>query len=94
MQVPINKQFSIAELMKACREYPGLKPSRRMTFEYVMLKVRQHDSKITVVDLSLVPRLFVAAGQGINDSTTEARQLGRLLKDLPSLVNLIPFNPW
>ena len=36
--VPINKKFPIAELMQACREYPGLSNARRITFEYVMLK--------------------------------------------------------
>ncbi len=36
--VPINKKYPIAELMKACRNYPGLSNARRITFEYVMLK--------------------------------------------------------
>ena len=36
--VPINKKYPIAELMQACREYPGLSNARRITFEYVMLK--------------------------------------------------------
>ncbi len=36
--VPINKKFPLQELMKACREYPGLSNARRITFEYVMLK--------------------------------------------------------
>jgi len=36
--VPINKKHPIAELMAACREYPGAKNARRITFEYVMLK--------------------------------------------------------
>ena len=36
--VPINKKYPIAELLKACREYPGAANSRRITFEYVMLK--------------------------------------------------------
>ena len=31
---------------------------------------------------------------GVNDSDAEARELVRLLKDLPAKVNLIPFNPW
>jgi len=31
---------------------------------------------------------------GVNDSDTQARQLLRLLRDLPSKVNLIPFNPF
>jgi 23S rRNA (adenine2503-C2)-methyltransferase len=36
--VPINKKHPIAELIAACREYPGAKNARRITFEYVMLK--------------------------------------------------------
>jgi 23S rRNA (adenine2503-C2)-methyltransferase len=36
--VPINKKYPIAELIRACREYPGADNARRITFEYVMLK--------------------------------------------------------
>ena len=36
--VPINRKYPIAELMRACRDYPGLSNARRITFEYVMLK--------------------------------------------------------
>jgi 23S rRNA (adenine2503-C2)-methyltransferase len=36
--VPINRKFPIAELLQACRNYPGLSNARRITFEYVMLK--------------------------------------------------------
>ncbi len=36
--MPINKKYPLAELMQACRDYPGLNNSRRITFEYVMLK--------------------------------------------------------
>jgi 23S rRNA (adenine2503-C2)-methyltransferase len=36
--VPINHKYPIAELMHACRNYPGLSNARRITFEYVMLK--------------------------------------------------------
>ncbi len=36
--VPINKRYPIAELMAACRAYPGLSNARRITFEYVMLQ--------------------------------------------------------
>ena len=32
--------------------------------------------------------------QGVNDSDADARELVRLLKDVPAKVNLIPFNPW
>ena len=36
--VPINRKYPIAELMEACRNYPGLSNAKRITFEYVMLK--------------------------------------------------------
>jgi 23S rRNA (adenine2503-C2)-methyltransferase len=35
--VPINRKWPIAELLDACRRYPGLNNARRITFEYVML---------------------------------------------------------
>ncbi len=67
--VPINKKYPIAELLAACKAYPGVSNARRITFEYVMLK-------------------------GVNDSLAEAKELVRLLKGIPSKINLIPFNPW
>jgi 23S rRNA (adenine2503-C2)-methyltransferase len=36
--VPINKKYPIAQLIEACRLYPGASNARRITFEYVMLK--------------------------------------------------------
>jgi len=36
--MPINKKYPLAELMQACRDYPGASNARRITFEYVMLK--------------------------------------------------------
>ncbi|MSO71513.1 MAG: 23S rRNA (adenine(2503)-C(2))-methyltransferase RlmN [Alphaproteobacteria bacterium] len=36
--MPINKKYPLAELLQACREYPGVHNARRITFEYVMLK--------------------------------------------------------
>src|SRR5580698_2840428 len=36
--VPINKKYPIAELLAACKAYPGVSNARRITFEYVMLK--------------------------------------------------------
>jgi 23S rRNA (adenine2503-C2)-methyltransferase len=67
--VPINRKWPIADLLAACRAYPGLSNARRITFEYVMLK-------------------------GVNDSPADARELVRLLKNIPAKINLIPFNPW
>ena len=36
--VPLNRKYPIAELLEACRNYPGLSNAKRITFEYVMLK--------------------------------------------------------
>ncbi|MGD9838540.1 MAG: 23S rRNA (adenine(2503)-C(2))-methyltransferase RlmN [Afipia sp.] len=36
--VPLNRKYPIKELLDACRAYPGSSNSRRITFEYVMLK--------------------------------------------------------
>ncbi|HEX8417961.1 MAG TPA: 23S rRNA (adenine(2503)-C(2))-methyltransferase RlmN [Methylobacterium sp.] len=36
--VPLNRKYPLAELLAACRNYPGLNNARRITFEYVMLK--------------------------------------------------------
>jgi 23S rRNA (adenine2503-C2)-methyltransferase len=66
--MPINKKYPLKSLLDACRAYP-LKPRRKITFEYVLLK-------------------------GVNDTPADARRLIRLLKGIPSKVNLIPFNPF
>jgi 23S rRNA (adenine2503-C2)-methyltransferase len=67
--VPINRKYPLAELLEACRTYPGLSNARRITWEYVML-------------------------DGVNDSDEDCRALLRLIKGIPSKLNLIPFNPW
>jgi len=36
--VPLNRKYPIAQLLEACRTYPGVSNARRITFEYVMLK--------------------------------------------------------
>ncbi len=36
--VPLNRKYPLAELLAACRAYPGASNARRITFEYVMLK--------------------------------------------------------
>ena len=35
---PINKKYPIEELLDACKNYPSLSNSKRIPFEYVMLK--------------------------------------------------------
>jgi 23S rRNA (adenine2503-C2)-methyltransferase len=56
--VPINRKYPIAELMAACRGYPGLSNARRITFEYVMLKAQNDslaDAKALVKLLAGIP---------------------------------------
>ena len=36
--VPLNKKYPLKDLLEACRNYPNLNNSKRITFEYVMLK--------------------------------------------------------
>ena len=67
--VPINKKYNLENLIDACRNYPILSNSRRITWEYVMLK-------------------------DINDTREDAINLIKLIKGIPSKINLIPFNPW
>jgi 23S rRNA (adenine2503-C2)-methyltransferase len=38
MLVPVNKKYPLKQLLDACRAYPSLSNSKRITFEYVMLK--------------------------------------------------------
>ncbi len=43
--VPINRKWNIELLLEACRSYPGVANSRRITFEYAMLDgVNDRDS--------------------------------------------------
>jgi 23S rRNA (adenine2503-C2)-methyltransferase len=35
--MPINKKWPIAEVLKACADYPVANNARRITFEYIML---------------------------------------------------------
>ena len=36
--VPLNRKYPIEELMAACQRYPAATNSRRITFEYIMLR--------------------------------------------------------
>ena len=65
--MPVNKAFDIEALLGACKEW-HLEPTRRITFEYVLLG-------------------------GLNDTVDDAERVVRLLKDIPSKVNVIPYNP-
>ncbi|HEX5507766.1 MAG TPA: 23S rRNA (adenine(2503)-C(2))-methyltransferase RlmN, partial [Pseudolabrys sp.] len=60
--VPLNRKYPIAELLDACRNYPGASNARRITFEYVMLK-GVNDS---IEDAKALVRLLKAIPAKIN----------------------------
>ena len=60
--VPINKKYPIAELLEACRTYPGASNARRITFEYVMLK----DVNDSLADARELVRLLAGIPAKIN----------------------------
>ena len=60
--VPINKKYPIKELLDACRAYPGASNSRRITFEYVMLK----DVNDSLADARELVRLVAGIPAKIN----------------------------
>jgi 23S rRNA (adenine2503-C2)-methyltransferase len=60
--VPLNRKYPIAELLRACRNYPGLSNARRITFEYVMLK----DVNDSIADAKSLVRLLKGIPAKIN----------------------------
>jgi 23S rRNA (adenine2503-C2)-methyltransferase len=60
--VPINRKYPIAELLAACRNYPGLSNAKRITFEYVMLK----DINDSLADARALVRLLAGIPAKIN----------------------------
>ena len=60
--VPLNRKYSIRELLDACRNYPGLSNARRITFEYVMLK----DINDSIADAKALVRLLAGIAAKIN----------------------------
>jgi 23S rRNA (adenine2503-C2)-methyltransferase len=60
--VPLNRKYPIAELLQACRDYPGASNARRITFEYVMLK----DVNDSLDDARLLVKLLKGIPAKIN----------------------------
>jgi len=60
--VPLNRKYPIAQLLEACRNYPGVSNSRRITFEYVMLK----DVNDSAADAKALLRLLQGIPAKIN----------------------------
>ncbi|MGA6976653.1 MAG: 23S rRNA (adenine(2503)-C(2))-methyltransferase RlmN [Pseudolabrys sp.] len=60
--VPLNRKYPIAELLEACRNYPGVSNAKRLTFEYVMLK----DVNDSIEDAKALVRLLKGIPAKIN----------------------------
>jgi 23S rRNA (adenine2503-C2)-methyltransferase len=60
--VPLNRKYPIARVLDACRNYPGASNSKRITFEYVMLK----DVNDSVEDAKALVRLLKGLPAKIN----------------------------
>jgi 23S rRNA (adenine2503-C2)-methyltransferase len=60
--VPLNRKYPIADLLEACRNYPGVSNAKRITFEYVMLK----DVNDSIDDAKALVRLLKGIPAKIN----------------------------
>jgi len=60
--VPLNRKYPIAQLLEACRAYPGASNAKRITFEYVMLK----GVNDTITDAKALVRLLRGIPAKIN----------------------------
>jgi len=60
--VPLNRKYPLAELLAACRAYPGASNARRITFEYVMLK----DVNDSLADARALVKLLAGIPAKIN----------------------------
>jgi 23S rRNA (adenine2503-C2)-methyltransferase len=60
--VPLNRKYQIADLLQACRNYPGVSNAKRITFEYVMLK----DVNDSIEDAKALVRLLKGIPAKIN----------------------------
>ena len=60
--VPLNRKYPIAQLMEACRNYPGASNAKRITFEYVMLK----DVNDSIADAKALVQLLKGIPAKIN----------------------------
>ena len=79
--VPLNRKYPIAELIAACKRYPGASNARRITFEYIMLKGvndAPHDARELVRLIAGIPAKVNLIpfnpwpGSRFEPSTTEA----------------------
>jgi 23S rRNA (adenine2503-C2)-methyltransferase len=107
--VPINKKYPLVELMAAARRYVERgaplsdKSAQHKATQAKMAQkaaTKVDDDSIDNQDDALEPSrkkhvtIEYVMLDGVNDQPHHAKQLIQLLNDLPSKINLIPFNPF
>jgi len=103
--VPINKKYPLVELMAAARRYVARgAPLSDKSAQHKAVKAKIAQNQATSVtedqDDALEPSrkkhvtIEYVMLDGVNDQPHHAKQLIQLLNDLPSKINLIPFNPF
>ncbi len=103
--VPINKKYPLVELMAAARRYVARgAPLSDKSAQHKAVKAKIAQNQAASVnddqDDALEPSrkkhvtIEYVMLDGVNDQPHHAKQLIQLLNDLPSKINLIPFNPF
>jgi 23S rRNA (adenine2503-C2)-methyltransferase len=103
--VPINKKYPLVELMAAARRYVARGAplsDKSAQHKAVKAKITQNQAVKATEDQddALEPSrkkhvtIEYVMLDGVNDQPHHAKQLIQLLNDLPSKINLIPFNPF
>lgn len=103
--VPINKKYPLVELMAAARRYVARgAPLSDKSAQHKAVKAKIAQNQVSKdsddQDDALEPSrkkhvtIEYVMLDGVNDQPQHAKQLIQLLNDLPSKINLIPFNPF
>ncbi|HEY4712791.1 MAG TPA: radical SAM protein, partial [Aquirhabdus sp.] len=103
--VPINKKYPLVELMAAARRYVARgAPLSDKSAQHKAVKAKMAQNQAVNAaddqDDALEPSrkkhvtIEYVMLDGVNDQPHHAKQLIQLLNDLPSKINLIPFNPF
>ncbi|MBC7751627.1 MAG: 23S rRNA (adenine(2503)-C(2))-methyltransferase RlmN, partial [Candidatus Saccharibacteria bacterium] len=103
--VPINKKYPLVELMAAARRYVARgAPLSDKSAQHKAIKakiaqnqaVNADDDQDDALEPSRKKHVTIeyVMLDGVNDQPHHAKQLIQLLNDLPSKINLIPFNPF
>lgn len=103
--VPINKKYPLVELMAAARRYVARgAPLSDKSAQHKAVKAKIAQNAVSKAsddqDDALEPSrkkhvtIEYVMLDGVNDQPHHAKQLIQLLNDLPSKINLIPFNPF